>query len=336
MTGARPLRPVGRARAVALDHSALVLAIAFALAAAPVVPGFLTGQNAGNVASNLLPLLALAIGQTFVLIGGGIDLSALATVGLASVVGASIMTADGGLLAGSPLAVPAAVAAMVALGVGVGLVNGTSVAGLGMPPFLATLAAMMVVGGLSVWYANAYAGSEALGDLPPSFLGISREVVPGVAPAAIGLVAGLAAASSIALRRTLFGRWLFAIGQNRRAAVVSGVPVGRVVVASYAASGACAAVASILYTSRLETGLASWSGRILLDAIAAAVIGGTSLLGGRGRVAWTASGALFIALVDDSLSLANLSNFQVLMVKGSVILLAALLDVARARRALRT
>lgn len=323
----------GAARLLGSEHLVLGLCVAYVLAIGPFVPGFSSRANLGNVASNLLPLLVLAVGQTFVLIVGGIDLSATAILALSSVVGASIMTSQGGTLAGNPLATPAAVAAMIGVGVVVGLINGVSVARLGMPPFLATLATMMVAGGLAVWYANWYARSEAIHGLPDPFLAIGRESRLGFAPAAAAVAVGVTLASHVILRYTLLGRWIYAVGLNPRAAEASGVPVARVVAAAYGLSGACAAVGSILYTSRLETGLPEWSGRILLDVIAAAVIGGTSLFGGRGRVAWTVSGVLFVTLLDASLNLWNLSNFQIMMVKGAVILLAALLDAARERAA---
>jgi ribose/xylose/arabinose/galactoside ABC-type transport system permease subunit len=309
----------------------LVLSVAYILVLGPIVPGFASRENLGNVASNMLPLLVVAIGQTFVLIAGGIDLSATAVIALASVVGASITSADGGLLAGNSLAVPVAVAAMIGIGLLAGLVNGASVALLRMPPFMVTLASMMVLGGLAVWYTR----SQKIYDLPDAFLAIGQGSLLGVVPYALIVTGTLVIAAHIALQHTLFGRWLYAVGMNGRTAEISGVPVALVVTAAFLVSGACAAVGSILYTARLETGSPEMGQRILLDVIAAAVIGGTSLYGGRGKVAWTVSGVLFITLIDNSLNLMNLSNFAILIVKGVVILLAALLDAMRTRFASR-
>jgi ribose/xylose/arabinose/galactoside ABC-type transport system permease subunit len=305
----------------------LVLSVAYILALGPFVPGFASWENLGNVASNMIPLLVVAIGQTAVLIAGGIDLSATAIIALASVLGASIMSADGGLMAGSRIAVPVAVAAMIGVGLLTGLINGVAVARLRMPPFMVTLASMMIVGGLAVWYTR----SQKIYDLPDAFLAIGQGSLPGGLPVAVMVAGILCVGAQIALRHSLYGRWLYAVGMNARAAEISSVPVAQVVTAAYLASGACAAVGSILYTARLETGSPEMGQRILLDVIAAAVIGGTSLFGGRGKVTWTISGVLFITLIDNSLNLMNLSNFTILIVKGCVILLAALLDASRTR-----
>ena len=322
----------GRAHLLLSEHLVLALSVAYILGIGPLVPGFATVANLGNVTSSLLPLLVLAIGQTFVLVTGGIDLSVTAVIALASVLGASVMTAEGGVLAGRPPAVPAAAAAMVGVGMAVGLINGVAVTRLGMPPFLVTLTTLMVCGGLAVWYTNWYAHAEAIAGLPESFLTLVGEWRVGVAPYPLAIAAAVALGAHVALRHTLWGRWLYAVGLNRRAAAVSGVPAERVVTAAYVVSGACAAVGSILYTARLETGLPDLGQRLLLDVIAAAVLGGTSLFGGRGNITGTAAGVLFITLLDNGLNLGNLSNFQILIVKGLVILLAALLDAARRRR----
>ena len=304
---------------------ALSCSVLFALLA-PVVPGFASPGNLRNLFSSLLPLVAVAVGETLVLVTGGIDLSVTAVIALASVLGARVMTADGGLLAGSPLAVPAAVAVMLASGLAVGTVNGLAVARLRMPPFLATLAVTTFASGFAIWLT----GSEGIAGLPAGFraLGAGRL---GPFPVALLVVLPLALAAHALLARTSAGRWLFAIGGNARAARVSGVPVERATLLAYVACGACAAIASVLYTARLETGSPVLGQRLFLDVIAAVVIGGTSLFGGRGSVAGTVLGALFITLLDNGLNLMGLSNFTVLMVKGAVILAAALVDAARER-----
>jgi ribose transport system permease protein len=295
---------------------------------APAVPGFASAGNLRNLFSSLLPLVAVAVGETLVLVTGGIDLSVTSVIALASVLGARVMTADGGWLAGSPLAVPAAVLVMLATGFAVGAVNGLAVARLRMPPFLATLAATTFASGFAIWLTH----SEGIAGLPAVFraLGAGRL---GPFPAALVVVLPLALAAHAFLVRTVAGRWLFAIGGNPRTARVSGVPVERARLLAYVACGACAAVASILYTARLETGSPVLGQRLFLDVIAAVVIGGTSLFGGRGSVAGTVLGALFITLLDNGLNLMGLSSFSVLMVKRTVILAAALVDAARERMA---
>jgi ribose/xylose/arabinose/galactoside ABC-type transport system permease subunit len=322
---------VSRARIFELlaQHRVAVLCVALIAVLAPVVPGFASAANLRNVFSSLLPLLAVAVGQTIVLITGGIDLSVTAVVALASVLGARVMTADGGLLAGSALAVPAAVAVMLATGLAVGAVNGLAVSRLRMPPFLATLAVMTFASGFAIWLT----ASQGISGLPKGFrllgAGSLGELAP--VPAALLVVGPLALGVHVLLTRAVLGRWLFAVGGNARTARVSGVPVERVVLFAYVACAVCAAVASVLYTARLETGSPVLGQRILLDVIGAVVIGGTSLFGGRGSVLGTVYGALFITLLDNGLNLMGLSSFTVLMVKGSVILAAALVDATRER-----
>jgi ribose/xylose/arabinose/galactoside ABC-type transport system permease subunit len=305
------------------DWGIALLSVLYLLALAPFVPGFLSAGNLGNVLSNFLPLLAVSLGQTLVLVTGGIDLSVTATIALASVAGAKVMTESGGVLPGSAAA---GIAAMLAVGLAVGLANGLAVARLRMPPFLATLAVMTFSSGLAIWWTR----SQGIAGLPASFRALGGTVF-GSIPSSLLVVAPLAIAAHVLLGRTVLGRRLYAVGGNARAARVSGVPVERVLVLAYVACGLCASVAAILYSARLETGSPVLGQRIFLDVIGGAVIGGTSLFGGRGTVRGTAFGVLFITLVDNSLNLAGLSSFTILMVKGGVILAAAVLDALRER-----
>jgi ribose/xylose/arabinose/galactoside ABC-type transport system permease subunit len=305
------------------DWGVALLSLAYLLALGPLVPGFLSAPNLGNVVSNVLPLLAVALGQTLVLVTGGIDLSVTATVALASVAGAKVMTESGGVL---PADAALGVAATVAVGLAVGLVNGLAVARLRMPPFLATLAVMTFASGLAI----AWTRSQGISGLPASFRALGGTFAGGL-PTSLLVVAPLAFGAHVLLSRTVFGRWLYAVGGNARSARVSGVPVERTLVLAYVACGLCAAVAAVLYSARLETGSPVLGQRIFLDVIGGAVIGGTSLFGGRGTVRGTAFGVLFITLVDNSLNLAGLSSFAILMVKGGVILAAAVLDALRER-----
>jgi len=313
----------------------LGLTLAYFLALWPFTPALATPRNLGNLVTSMVPLLIVAVGQTFVLVTGGIDLSVTSIVALTSVVGGSIMTADGGLLAGSAAAAPAGVAAMLLLGIGLGALNGLAVTRLAMPPFLVTLTAMMFLSGLAIRFTE----SEAYSDLPPSIHALATDApfavrlpwITATIPYSVILAALLGVFAHFTLRRTLFGRWLFAVGMNRKAARISGVPVERTTLLAYAASGLSGALASILYTGRLETASPVHGQTIFLDVIGAAVIGGTSLFGGRGTVAGTALGVLFITLIDNSLNLLGRSTFEIAMAKGAVILLAAIADAARAR-----
>jgi ribose/xylose/arabinose/galactoside ABC-type transport system permease subunit len=306
------------------DWFVLGLCAVYALAVAPIAPGFASPENAANVLAALFPLFVVALGQPVVLIAGGIDLSVTAIIGLTSITGGLVMNDATGWLAGRAFAAPAGIAVMLVLGTGLGLAQGFAVARLRLPAFIVTLAGMTGFGGLAVWLT----ASKAINQLPPVFTALGgRPVLAGAIAAAAGVSVHLM------LSRSLFGRWLHAVGHNPRAAGISGVPVAGVTIAAFAGSGLLAAVAAVLLTGQAETASPVLGQRLLLDIIGAAVIGGTSLFGGRGKVLWTLSGVLFLKLIDNSLNLLNLSLFTITMVKGAVILLAAGLDTFRTRLA---
>jgi ribose/xylose/arabinose/galactoside ABC-type transport system permease subunit len=309
-------------RTLLSDYFVLGLCAGYAAAVAPFTPGFLSPGNFVNVLATLLPLLIVALGQTIVLITGGIDLSATAVIGLSSILGALAMNDETGWFARHPLAAPSGVAVMLAVGAIVGAFNGVAVARGRMPPFMVTLASMMGFSGLAVWLTH----SKAINALPAPFT-----MLGGRIPIAFGIALAVAVFAHLMLSRSLFGRWLYAAGQNPRAALISGVPVGGVVFAAYVVSGVFAALAAVLYTGQAETGSPVLGQRILLDVIGATVIGGTSLFGGKGKVLWTVFGVLFLKLVDNSLNLLSLSIFAITMAKGGVILVAACLDSLRSR-----
>ncbi|MBI4580524.1 MAG: ABC transporter permease [Planctomycetes bacterium] len=308
------------------DYLVLYFCAAYCLAVWPFAPDFASTANVRNVLSNVWPLLAVAVGQTVVLITGGIDLSVTSIIALASVTGAWVMSGTTGLLAGHPLAVAAGIPAMLAVGVLVGLLNGLAISRLNMPPFIVTLTAMMFFSGLAVWATH----SQNIHNLPGTFVELGHG---GVGPVSYALIITVVLAVLLhgLLTRTTWGRWIYAVGHSCRTSRVSGVPVGTTILLAYVISGACAVVGSILYTARLETGSPVMGQRILLDVIGAAVLGGTSLFGGRGKVLWTVFGVLFITLVDNSLNMLGLSYFKIVMAMGGVILMAALIDAARHR-----
>ena len=342
-------------RAALSEYAVLLAAIAYFLLALPFVPALSSPANLSNLFGNMLPLLVLALGQTIVLITAGIDLSMVAVVGLCSVLGAWVMTDTPhlGLLAGHPAAVAAGMAAMVAAGAAVGLLNGLAVTLLRVPPFIVTLATMMVAGGAAVWGATevkraaaaraaeavaaggrrttAISADPSIGNLPEPFAAIGYDTALGL-PIALWVAGAVAIAAHVMLARTLPGRRLYAVGLNERAAAVSGVRVRATVAAAYALSGLCAGVAAVLYTARLETGKPDLLGRdALLDVIGAAVIGGTSLFGGKGKVLWTVFGVLLFTLISNSLNLLGLQDDKIMVAKGCVILAAAGLDMLRNR-----
>jgi ribose/xylose/arabinose/galactoside ABC-type transport system permease subunit len=322
----------------------LYVCLFFFVVLIPFIPVIATPYNLSNLFSNIWPLFAVAIGQTFVLIIAGIDLSQGAVISLASVVGAALIATkvdpnvfaqspiwgkllfeDGALLAHTPLGVPVALLAMLLIGALIGLINGVIIAYARIPAFMVTLVTNMFFGAFAIYLVK----SENIISLPGGYTAIGAEMGLLSYPLLITVV--LAVAAQFILSRTMFGRWLYAIGTNIRAALVSGVPTQRAIVLTYVFSGFCAAVASILYSSRMEMGRPTLGAPLLLDIIGGAVIGGSSLAGGKGKIIWTFFGVIFLSLLGNALSLLNVPFFWIEIVKGSVILLAALLDVARVR-----
>ncbi|MEX0852213.1 MAG: ABC transporter permease [Bauldia sp.] len=359
-------RAVGVMRGILLsEYFVLYLTVALFLGLALVYPELASARNISNQVSNIWPLLAVAIGQTLVIIILGIDLSQGAIMGFVSVAGAVVMASaadpnllggsplwgwliseNGGVLAGSPYAVAAAIVAMLAVGSLIGLVNGFFIARFRMPPFMVTLVTLMLFSSAGIWLTQ----SQNIVNLPPGFTQLGagdivsfyfgekveatikrRDILPFVTYPMLIAVA-LAILAHVILRRTAVGRYVYAIGTNAKAAEISGVPVKRVIMLVFAFSGFCAAVAAILYSARLGGGRPTiGAGAILLDIIGATVIGGTSLAGGKGKVTWTVIGVVFFVLLGNALNYMKLSAFHVDVVKGAIILLAAALDVTRNR-----
>ena len=303
------------------EYLVLGLTVLLFVALTPFTPGLMTSANLLNILGYLLPLLVVAIGMTLVMITGGIDLSVTSIIALTSVVGAKLMTSDGG---GTPAVI--GVLVMLALGAGLGALNGAVITMLRLPAFIVTLASMMFLSGFAVWLTQ----SKSIYGLPKAFLDLGQHL-----PIALAITAVLGLAAHLMLCRTVFGRWLYAVGQNATAAHISGVPVRGMTFAAYVASGFCAALASVMLTGRLETGSPVLGREILLDIIGATVVGGTSLFGGKGKIVWTLFGVLFLTVLDNALNLLNLSQFSITMTKGAVILFAAVLDAVRNRFVVR-
>ena len=312
------------------EYFVLVLCVVYVAAIYPFVPEILTWQVASNILGDMMPLLVVAIGQTFVLIIAGIDLSVTAIISMAAVVGASIMTGAGGYLSGSVLAVPVAIAAMLGVGLAVGAINGLSVVRLNMPSFIVTLATRMFFAGLAIWYVTFHSTSSSIADLPSGFTAFATGSALGV-PYTVALTVVVGLCAHILLSRTQFGRWIYAVGANPDAARISGIPVSRTILSAFLISGVCASFAAMMYASRMQTGSPIAGENILLDVIGAVVIGGTSLFGGKGKIVWTVFGVLFLLLIDTSMKLLGSSLFMIYIIKGGVILLAATVDTLRHR-----
>ncbi|WP_368498330.1 ABC transporter permease [Herbiconiux sp. A18JL235] len=341
----RPRRGAVLRRLFAGEGFVAILIVVYVVAMAPFAQGLLSERNALNVLSNFWPLAIIVIGQTFVLVLAGIDLAQSAIINLTNTVGALLVTQalepslfdksalwgsvvgpDGGPLGGGG-GIALAVVLMVVIGAVLGTVNGLLIARLKMPPFMVTLGTMLLFSAVAVWLTR----SENVPNLPEAYIEIGQGRIWGAitVPAIIAVVLGVAA--HFVLSKTPFGAWLYAAGTSRDTAIISGVPYRRVVVLAYALSGVFATIGGILYSTRLEAGRPTLADDLLLDVIGAAVIGGVSLFGGKGSVLGAALGALFFVVLSNSLNLLNLPFTVVFIVKGLVIVAAALLDVVRNR-----
>jgi ribose/xylose/arabinose/galactoside ABC-type transport system permease subunit len=292
-----------------LSRYAIVLALgAECLFLALTTDSFFTSANLSNVLRQNAFTAILAAGMTFVILTAGIDLSVGSVVGLSGVLCADL------LVRGVPM--PVAVAAGVLIGGATGALNGAAVTLLRVPAFIATLATMLIVRGVAFKYTDA----RTISGLPATFGVLSS----GIVTASIMLL--IFALSALVLTRTPFGRHVYAVGGNESAAWLSGIRVARVRLAVYVVSGLSAGLAGVLVASRLNAGYPRAGEYYELDAIAAVVVGGTSLFGGSGSV-WSAlAGAFFIGILNNGLNLYRVSPYEQLVVKGFVLLAAASLD----------
>jgi len=306
----------------------LYLCLVYYLLAAVSTPGFFTVNNTWNLLYNLMPLLIVAVGQTLVILTAGIDLSVTSIIAVTSVVGGYLMSSDYSPFGNTYMMLAAGILGMMITGGLIGMINGISVAKLKMPAFMVTLTGLMFFSGFAVWLTksqNIYNLPTVLVEMPyATFLWLPIPVWIGI------LVLGVA---YLLLNRSLLGEWIYAVGVNPKTSRISGVKVDYTIIMVYTLSGVCAAVGSLLYTARLETGSPVMGQNLLLDVIGAVVIGGTSLFGGVGRLQWTIAGAFFMVMLDNSLNLAGLSYFLIMIAKGIIILLAALVNVMRERKA---
>jgi len=294
---------------------------------------FLTPGNLTNVLRQITYNAILAIGQTFVIITAGIDLSVGSLIELTGVVMAGFANAshlDGPLLVIATL--------VVGLGVGAlaGFINAVPVVKLNLPPFITTLAMMLMARGLAFKLAHGRpvpVTSNAFDAMGTGFLfeGLLRPLgLPGI-PVAVLWMAALVAIFAVVLTRTRFGRYVFAIGGNEEAARLAGIDVARTKTLVYVISGGCAAVAGLLLMARFQSGSPNTGIGSELQSIAAVVVGGTSLMGGRGSVIATFFGALLIGVLNNVMNLLGIESYTQDIVLGAVILIAVIVDELRKR-----
>lgn len=294
------------------SHYAIFIALALeCLVLALASPAFFSIENVLNVLRQNAFTAIVSAGMTFVILTAGIDLSVGSVVGLSGVLCADVMVHGHGVAAG--------VLAGVAAGVAVGAVNGWIVTRIRIPAFIVTLAMMMVARGAALKYTDA----RTISGLPPSFSFFGDNA------ASVAIIACVFVASWVVLTRTPFGRHVYAIGGNADAAWLSGVRVNRVEFAVYVLCGAAAGIAGVLAASRLHVGYPRAGEFAELDSIAAVVVGGTSLFGGRGTIWGTLAGVFFIGVLNNGLNLFNVSPYDQMIAKGAVLAVAASIDRLR-------
>jgi len=274
---------------------------------------FLTSSNVINVLRQISINAIIACGMTVVIIGRGIDLSVGSLLALTGVVGASLA------VAGLPPGV--AIAGALALGTFMGVFNGVFVAYAGIAPFIVTLAGLTIFRGMAL----AITDGRPVSGLPPVFMTIGYGSFLGL-PVPIWIMLGFLLLTHVILRYTALGRAIYAIGGNEEAARLSGIPVRRTILFTFAYSGLAASLAAMVLTGRLNSAQPSAGVMFELDAIAAVVVGGTSLFGGRGGVFGTLVGALIIGVINNGMNLLNVPSFYQQIVKGGVILAALLIE----------
>ncbi|MBN2507990.1 MAG: ABC transporter permease [Verrucomicrobia bacterium] len=314
---------------LALRGAPLVLCAVVFVVFGLLAPRFLEGANLVNILVQSSSTAIVAIGMTFVLLTAGVDLSVGALMFVAAAVAGKLA------LGGAPLAV--AVVAVVGVGLGGGLLNALLVTRLGIVAFIATLGTLYVERGFALWLTETRAMN-----LPESVLGLGTARLAGV-PLPVVILAGILAAAHGVLTRTPYGRQIYAVGQNLEAARKAGIATGRIVASVYVVSGVCAAVGGLVSLAQLGAVSPTFGTAKEFGAIAAAVLGGTSLFGGRGQVfPGTLLGAVLIQTVENGLVILNADPYLYPLITSGIIFVAVLLDSAgtallasRSRRRIR-
>ena len=298
-----------------------VVLLLLAVTASLISDAFLNPFNLVNVLRQVALYGIVSIGLTFVILTAGIDLSVGSIVAVVSVVTATLLNAG--------WAVPMVMLAGLGLGLLFGLVNGLGITLVRIPPFIMTLGTMVMLRGLALTLADGRPidVSTAAAD----FSWIGRGSAFGL-PVAVWIFLLVALLALFVLRFTPFGRNVYAVGSNAEAAHLSGINVERTIVGVYALSGFLAALTALIFVSRLTVGEPTAGTGLELEAIAIAVIGGTSLFGGQGGIVGTAIGAAILAILANIMNLVGISPFTQQIVKGAIIIIAVSMEVFRRRR----
>jgi ribose transport system permease protein len=284
------------------------------------VPYFFSLTNFISVLLQCSALAVLAMGETAVLITGGIDLSLPGMMALGAIFGAMYMKSGG-----NPLV---AILIMLVIPMVLGAINGFSISRFNMIPFVVTLAMQAITSGAAIWVTNQI----SISGLPQVFTQTMLAKV-WIIPVPVIIMFVVAAIVQVILTRSIWGRWLYATGTNIRTSRVSGIPTARVIFLAYAFAGLMAGIAGVILTARLTSaGATMGKDAIVLDIVSSAALGGVSIMGGVGTAMNAVIGAILITLISNVMNMANVSYYLTLVVKGLVVVIVVAIDVWRRRR----
>jgi len=285
-------------------------------------PNFLKADNLLNVANQIAVIAILAVGMTLVIITGGIDLSVGSLIALSAVVTARLIRDAAGGEAAGPSGMALGGLGGVAVCAASGAFSGAMVTLFRVPPFIVTLGMMLVASGL----AYILSDGQSINQVPDAFIRLGRGADLFRVPNAVVLMLLIYGLAHLVMTRMVFGRYVYAVGGNAEAARLSGVPTRRVLLLVYVTSAALAGLGGVVMASQLKSGAPTYGQMYELYVIAAVVVGGTSLSGGRGNVLGTLIGALIIAVIQNGMNLTGLESYTQKIVLGLVILGAVLID----------
>ena len=319
-SAAREERVIGFGDVFGRDAGGLIVLLVLFGALTIASDEFLTGNNLANLARQVAIFGIIAVGQLLVILTAGIDLSVGSVLGLAGAITAELLVHGAGI--------PLAILGGLAVGGLCGVINGVLVSAAKLPPFIATLGMLGIARGVVLVLTDA----STVQPLPASFADIANGSLLGL-PNLLWMFFVVAAVVAFVLRRTVFGRYIYAVGSNPESARLAGVPVKRVLIGVYAISGLLAGVGGVLLTSRLNAGVPTAGTGYELNAIAACVIGGASLFGAKGGAFGAAAGALIVATLNNGGNLLAINSFYLQIIIGALILAAVAFDQLQGRSA---
>ncbi|MGQ9623693.1 MAG: ABC transporter permease [Candidatus Caldatribacteriaceae bacterium] len=291
----------------------LVLAVAVIILGV-ISPGIISTRNLINVLQQSSALALMAIGITMVMVTGGIDLSIPSVMAVGGILGAMFMRGGGNPTLGGAI--------MVIICSFLGMLNGFAVAYLEMVPFVVTLSMMYIATGISIWLTR----EVSIGNLPPQFIGNLMARFLGI-PVPVIIMLLLAFLTFVFMKKSLYGRWLYAVGSHPEAARLCGIPVQKMIFWAYGFSGFFAGLAAIITVARLASASSTMGGEgIVLNMVGSAVVGGVSIYGAEGNALGAVVGAIFVTLIENIMNMMGVSYYMSLVAKGILIVSVVAFD----------